>query len=210
MAHRPEILLKAQGISVAIFDVDGVLTDGGLYFSARGETLKRFHTLDGHGLKLLQRAGITPVVITGRDSKPLRLRLQALTQDVARLAQADPTGYKQHPKTKLLASVYRSMTVTVPTKPADPVFLLGHSLGKTHGNWRCVKKGLPQRSRMFFMFASKPLAVVIYAWLTDEDTLRKEGSRTDVYEVFKRMLERGEVPSTINDLMQGSIVESPR
>ena len=142
--------------------------------------------------------------------KPFAQRLQALTQDVVRLAQTDPTGYKQHPKTKLLASVYRSMTVTVPTKPADPVFQLGHSLGKTHGNWRRVKKGLPQRSRMFFMFASKPLAVVIYAWLNDEDTLREEGSRSDVYEVFKRMLERGEVPSNINDLMQGSIVESPR
>ena len=139
--------------------------------------------------------------------KPFAQRLQALTQDVVRLAQADPTGYKQHPKTKLLAPVYRSMTVTVPTKPADPVFLLGHSLGKTHGNWRRVKKGLPQRYRLFFMFASNPLAVVIYAWLNDEDTLRKEGSRTDVYEVFKRMLERGEVPSTINELIEGSIVE---
>jgi 3-deoxy-D-manno-octulosonate 8-phosphate phosphatase (KDO 8-P phosphatase) len=53
---------------VVFLDVDGVLTDGGLYFSETGETLKRFHTLDGHGLKLLQRAGITPVVITGRDS----------------------------------------------------------------------------------------------------------------------------------------------
>lgn len=74
----PEVLLRAQDIRVAFFDVDGVLTDGGLYFSAEGETLKRFHTLDGHGLKLLQRAGITPVVITGRDSKPLRIRLQAL------------------------------------------------------------------------------------------------------------------------------------
>ena len=49
-----------------------------------------------------------------------------------------------------------------------------------------------------------------YAWLNDHGTLRKEGSRIDVYEVFKRMLERGEVPSTINDLIQGSIVESPR
>jgi toxin YhaV len=142
--------------------------------------------------------------------KPFALRLQALTQDVVRLAQADPTGYKQHPKTKLLASVYRSMTVTVPTKPADPVFLLGHSLGKTHGNWRRVKKGLPQRSRMFFMFASKPLAVVIYAWLNDQGTLRKEGSRSDVYEVFKRMLERGEVPSTIHELIEGSLVESDK
>lgn len=74
----PELLLKAQDIRVVFFDVDGVLTDGGLYFSEHGETLKRFNTLDGQGLKLLQRAGITPVVITGRDSRPLRLRLAAL------------------------------------------------------------------------------------------------------------------------------------
>jgi 3-deoxy-D-manno-octulosonate 8-phosphate phosphatase (KDO 8-P phosphatase) len=74
----PVLLLKAQGIKVAFFDVDGVLTDGGLLFSESGETLKRFNTLDGHGLKLLQQAGITPVVITGRDSRPLRVRLGAL------------------------------------------------------------------------------------------------------------------------------------
>jgi 3-deoxy-D-manno-octulosonate 8-phosphate phosphatase (KDO 8-P phosphatase) len=74
----PELLLAAQGIRVAFFDVDGVLTDGGLYMAQDGETLKRFHILDGFGLKLLQRAGITPAVITGRDSKPLRSRLQAL------------------------------------------------------------------------------------------------------------------------------------
>jgi len=73
-----ELLLQAQGIRVVFFDVDGVLTDGGLYFTEQGETIKRFNTLDGHGLKLLQRAGIIPAVITGRDSKPLRLRLTAL------------------------------------------------------------------------------------------------------------------------------------
>ena len=85
--YPPQLLLKAQGISLAIFDVDGVLTDGGLYLTARGETLKRFNTLDGHGLKLLQSAGIVPAVITGRDSKPLRLRLQALGISVS-LAEA--------------------------------------------------------------------------------------------------------------------------
>jgi 3-deoxy-D-manno-octulosonate 8-phosphate phosphatase (KDO 8-P phosphatase) len=74
----PELLLKAQGVRIAFFDIDGVLTDGGLYMSAHGETLKRFNTLDGHGLKLLQKAGITPAVITGRDSPALRTRLQAL------------------------------------------------------------------------------------------------------------------------------------
>ena len=74
----PELLLKVQDIKVAFFDVDGVLTDGGLYMSEQGETLKRFNTLDGHGLKLLQKAGITPAVITGRDSPALRCRLAAL------------------------------------------------------------------------------------------------------------------------------------
>ena len=94
LAFPPQLLLLAQPVKVAFFDVDGVLTDGGLYFGehsggdarvspqvashAAGETLKRFNSLDGHGLKLLQRAGITPAVITGRDSTVLRSRLQAL------------------------------------------------------------------------------------------------------------------------------------
>ena len=87
--YPPELLLQAQGIRVAFFDVDGVLTDGGLYFSEAGETLKRFNTLDGQGLKLLQQAGITPVVITGRDSPALRLRLKALGITHARFGTED-------------------------------------------------------------------------------------------------------------------------
>ena len=74
----PALLLKAQGVRVAFFDVDGVLTDGGLLFTESGETIKRFSTLDGHGLKMLQKAGITPAVITGRDSVPLRVLLTEL------------------------------------------------------------------------------------------------------------------------------------
>ena len=74
----PELLLRAQPVRVVFFEVDGVLTDGGLYFTETGETMKRFHTLDGHGIKLLQRAGITPAVVTGRDSAALRVRLAAL------------------------------------------------------------------------------------------------------------------------------------
>lgn len=85
----PELLLRAQPVRVAFFDVDGVLTDGGLYFSETGEMLKRFNTLDGHGLKLLQRAGITPAVVTGRDSPALRLRLKALGVVHARFGTED-------------------------------------------------------------------------------------------------------------------------
>jgi 3-deoxy-D-manno-octulosonate 8-phosphate phosphatase (KDO 8-P phosphatase) len=78
LTFPPELLLAAQGVRVAFFDVDGVFTDGGILISGEGETLKRFNTLDGLGVKLLQAAGITPVVITGRDSPPLHKRLGAL------------------------------------------------------------------------------------------------------------------------------------
>ncbi len=89
LTFPPELLLRAQGVRVAFFDVDGVLTDGGLYFGAEGETLKRFHTLDGHGIKLLARAGIAVCVISGRDSAPLRLRLAALGVQQLRLGSED-------------------------------------------------------------------------------------------------------------------------
>lgn len=78
LSFAPELLLSAQGIRAAIFDVDGVLTDGGLYIGEHGESFKAFNSLDGHGLKLLAQGGITPVVITGRDSPAVRRRVADL------------------------------------------------------------------------------------------------------------------------------------
>lgn len=78
LTFEPELLLQAQGIRVAIFDVDGVLTDGSLFIGEHGEAFKAFNSLDGHGLKLLARGGITPVVITGRDSPAVRRRIADL------------------------------------------------------------------------------------------------------------------------------------
>ena len=78
LTFAPELLLQAQGIAAAIFDVDGVLTDGRIYLSERGEEFKAFSTLDGHGLKLLAQGGIVPIVITGRDSPAVRRRVADL------------------------------------------------------------------------------------------------------------------------------------
>jgi 3-deoxy-D-manno-octulosonate 8-phosphate phosphatase (KDO 8-P phosphatase) len=89
LEFNTETLIAAQDVRVAFFDVDGVLTDGGVYFSEQGETLKRFSILDGYGLKLLRMAGITPAVITGRDSKPLRVRLEALGIEHVRYGTED-------------------------------------------------------------------------------------------------------------------------
>ena len=78
LSFAPELLLQAQGIRAAIFDVDGVLTDGRIYIGERGEEFKAFSILDGQGLKLLARAGIVPIVVTGRDSPAVRRRVADL------------------------------------------------------------------------------------------------------------------------------------
>ena len=82
LSFPPEVLLKAQGagagIKAAIFDVDGVLTDGTIWITEGGETLKNFNVLDGQGLLMLRKGGITPIVITGRDSPAVRRRVSDL------------------------------------------------------------------------------------------------------------------------------------
>lgn len=82
LSFPPQLLLRAQGsdlgMKVAVFDVDGVLTDGRILVSDQGETLKPFSTLDGYGIRLLLRSGIVPVVVTGRDSSALRRRIGEL------------------------------------------------------------------------------------------------------------------------------------
>lgn len=130
--------------------------------------------------------------------------LDELEQAVTKLAQQHPSAYKSHPKTRLLASVYKAVTQIVPADPDHADFRLGKTLGTEYTNWRRVKKGMPDRYRLFFRFASRPVKLIVYVWFNDEDTLRKAGSRTDVYEVFKRMLSRGEVPSSINVLLAKS------
>ena len=127
-----------------------------------------------------------------------------LEATVTELARKDPEGYKTHPKTKLLASIYRAVTEVVPTNPDAPEFRLGKTLGTGNTNWRRVKAGMPDRYRLFFRFASHPLKIVVYVWFNDEDTLRKAGSKTDVYETFKRMLARGVVPRDIDALLAGA------
>jgi 3-deoxy-D-manno-octulosonate 8-phosphate phosphatase (KDO 8-P phosphatase) len=69
---------KAAGVVLMAFDVDGVLTDGTLYFSSQGDEMKAFSSLDGHGLKMLQRAGIEVAIVSGRSSRALELRAQNL------------------------------------------------------------------------------------------------------------------------------------
>jgi 3-deoxy-D-manno-octulosonate 8-phosphate phosphatase (KDO 8-P phosphatase) len=68
----------ARRLALLILDVDGVLTDGSLWFGARGEALKRFHVRDGHGIKLVQATGLQVAIISGRRSAAVAARAREL------------------------------------------------------------------------------------------------------------------------------------
>lgn len=76
---------RAKLISLIAFDVDGVMTDGGLYYSDSGEEFKRFNSLDGHGLKMLRASGVEIAIITGRASRCVEAR--ALNLGISHLYQ---------------------------------------------------------------------------------------------------------------------------
>ena len=73
-----DISQRAKLIRLIAFDVDGIMTDGGLYLSDSGEEFKRFNSLDGHGMKMLRASGVELAIITGRTSRCVELRAQSL------------------------------------------------------------------------------------------------------------------------------------
>jgi 3-deoxy-D-manno-octulosonate 8-phosphate phosphatase (KDO 8-P phosphatase) len=71
---RPQLLKRARGIELLILDVDGVLTDGGLFYGPEGEVFKRFDVKDGHGLVLARLTGLRAAVLTARRSRIVEVR----------------------------------------------------------------------------------------------------------------------------------------
>jgi 3-deoxy-D-manno-octulosonate 8-phosphate phosphatase (KDO 8-P phosphatase) len=83
--YTDELIAKASKIELLAFDVDGVLTDGGLYFDHDGQESKKFHAQDGHGIKILQSINIEIMIISGRTSKCVTQRGNEL--DIKRIIQ---------------------------------------------------------------------------------------------------------------------------
>ncbi len=76
-----DLARRARGVRLAIFDVDGVLTDGSIFMGARGEAFKVFNIKDGHGLKMLREAGIATAILSGRSHKAVDRRAKELSID---------------------------------------------------------------------------------------------------------------------------------
>jgi toxin YhaV len=130
-------------------------------------------------------------------------RWRVLRERVKHLkATLDAQAFNAHPDVKLFAALVGIVHELVPADPDAPQFLLGNTLGQQYRGWRRVKgNGLPGRMRLFFKFSASK-KVIVYAWLNDAKSLRKQGGATDVYAVFQRMLEAGNPPDSFEALME--------
>jgi len=125
-------------------------------------------------------------------------QLEKLTTQVEVLQAKDPAGYKEQPATKLLATINRHIREIIPRDPNAAEFRQGNTLGADNRHWFRAK--FHERYRLFYRFSSKE-KVIVYAWVNDEGTLRKAGSKTDPYAVFRAMLDSGNPPGTMAELL---------
>jgi toxin YhaV len=160
----------------------------------------------GQGGKTQARSALPPDAVVANGWTLLfwtefRERWTAMLAAAREARAADPVGYRQRPELKFLRTVRDLVFEEIPRNPDDAQFRQGKTLGGAHTHWRRAK--FHRRFRLFFRFHSASHTIV-YAWLNDEETLRKAGSRTDPYAVFRRMLERGAPPSDWNELVAAS------
>ena len=85
----PGVVERARDVRLMAFDVDGVLTDGSLWYGEHGEVMKRFCALDGHGLKLLRDSGVSVALITGREGPIVARRAAELGIDLVQQGVRD-------------------------------------------------------------------------------------------------------------------------
>lgn len=146
-----------QNISLAVFDVDGILTNGQLLFLPDGQEVKQFNTLDGQGIKMLMQAGLETAIITGRSSPQVELRCKSLGIHYLKQGRED----------KLVA--LNEIWDTTPHNPSTTAYIgddypdlsaikacafgasvpNGHSFVKKHADWCTTRSGGEGAGREF-------------------------------------------------------------
>jgi toxin YhaV len=152
-----------------------------------------------------------PVTVNGWSiyAHPLFIdQFETLVSEVEQFRAADPIGYRQKKKTKLLAAIYKMAFEVIPQNPADRVFWQGNTLGSSYRHWH-RGKFFEGRYRLFFRFAVAA-KVIVLAWVNDEDTLRTYGSKADAYAVFKRMLDKDRPPDDWETLLKEAKATVPQ
>jgi toxin YhaV len=128
-------------------------------------------------------------------------QLERLTKRIGKLASADPIGYVSHPAAKMLATINHYVREAIPRNPNAREFRQGNTLGSDNRHWLRAK--FHGRYRLFYRFSSEQ-EIIIYAWVNGEGSLRKSGSKTDPYALFKSMLEKGAPHNSLAELLRTS------
>jgi len=128
-------------------------------------------------------------------------QLERLAKQVEKLASRGHRGYASHPAAKTLATILYYIEEAIPRDPNSPEFRQGNTLGPGNRHWFRAK--FHGRYRLFYRFSTERKTIV-YAWVNDEKSLRKSGSKTDPYAVFRAMLESGDPPSSFAELLRKS------
>ncbi|TCQ03844.1 toxin YhaV [Rhizobium sp. PP-F2F-G36] len=119
-------------------------------------------------------------------------QVEKLIEAVDAIKAKRPDNYQTTANAKLLAVLVQLVTVTIPLDPSATVYRQGSTLGGNRKHWFRAKFG-NSRFRLFFRYSSTS-KVIIFAWVSDENTLRTYNSKTDAYNVFKGMLDDGHPP----------------
>ncbi len=130
-----------------------------------------------------------------------------LLKRAERIKAQRPNDYKSHKTVKLLTKITNLILAEIPLNPVHANYNLGNTLGSDYRHWRRDKFG---RYRLFFRYRIKPKPdgtedkIIVYVWVNDESTLRKEGDKKDPYTLFAKGLNRGEPPDSIDALLKES------
>jgi len=116
-------------------------------------------------------------------------------------ASGRQSGTQERLQAKVLRRLLDLIEKEIPANPNAPGYLLGNTLGPEHRHWRRAK--FFGRYRLFFRFSSAQ-KIIVFAWLNDEQSLRKEGSATDPYRIFRNRLDAQRPPDDWDDLLAQS------
>lgn len=134
-------------------------------------------------------------------------QVEELTVQVEMLRRKDPAGYRNRNAAKRLAAIAKLAFEIIPQNPALAEYRLGGALGDSHRHWFRAK--FFQQYRLFFRYHSES-RVIVYGWVNDETTKRAFNSRSDAYQVFRKMLNSGHPPDDWDSLMKESRQETER
>ncbi|SFC29977.1 toxin YhaV [Marinospirillum celere] len=132
-------------------------------------------------------------------------QVERLKNQVKRLKDKDPEGYRKKSASKRLAAIIKLALHDIPQDPAGAQYRQGHTLGAGHTHWHRAK--FFQQYRLFFRYDLES-KILIYAWVNDDKTKRAFESKQDAYTVFYKMLKNGNPPNSWAQLKAEAASES--